>query len=242
MGGFHLNISRTFTILFLLTLSSSISGCSSKPAQLPSPEERLEKVRKDMTKHRYEMAIETLEELKPVTAGTRLGGEVQFLMAETRFRQGKFAEADIYYGTYLDLYQDGPFAEKALYMNALSKTRNIRKIAIGLLTFRSYIPSDRDISVLREARILFELYIDRYPSGQWIDHSRQMATELLFKEGEHELSIASFYLKKDQLQAVLARAEKVLKGNYPEEIMTRARELVQRAGGFPSTEVDSVSH
>jgi outer membrane protein assembly factor BamD len=224
----------------MLIASAAIIGCSSRPVQLPSPEERLEKARKDMEKHRYEMALETLEELRPVTTGTRIGGEVQFLLAETLFRQGKFAEADLNYGTYLDLYPDGPYSEKALYMNALSKTRNIRKIDIASLTFRSYIPSDRDVSVLRDARKLYERYIDQYPSGLWLDDSRKMATELLAKEGEHELSIALFYLKKDQFPAVLARAEKVLHGNYPEAIKVRARELIQKAGGFPTPQGDSV--
>ena len=192
-----------------------------------------------MDKHRYEMAIESLEELRPVTMDTRLGGEVQFLLAETRFLQGKYAEADAGYSVYLDLYPDGPFAEKALYMNALSKIRSIRKIAF--FTFRSYIPYDRDISVLKEARTLFELYIDRYPTGQWIDYSKQTAAELLLKEGKHELSIASFYLRKDEPKAVLARAEKILNGPYPEEVMAEAREMVRRAGDLPYPGADTFS-
>lgn len=231
MGGPALKISKTFSVIILLILAANISSCSSKPALLPSPEDKLENARKDMEKHRYEMAYKALEELKPVTAGTMLGGDVQFLLAETLFHQRKYGEADLYYGTYLDLYPDGPFAEKALYMNAVSKIRNIRKVAIGFLTFRSYIPSDRDVSVLREARVLFEQYIDQYPSGQWNDQARQMAEQLLLKEGEHELSIASFYLKRDKIKAALARANEVLNGNYPEEINIKARKLIQQAGG-----------
>jgi outer membrane protein assembly factor BamD len=194
-----------------------------------------------MEKKRLEVAYENLVELKQVTAGTRLDGEVQFLLAENQFRQGNYAEAEVHYGTYLINYPEGPFSEKALYMRAFSKIKQIRKIAIGFLTFRSYIPHDRDVSILRESRSLYDEYIDRYPAGKWIDEAKQMQTELLVKEGEHELEIAAFYLKKDQPQAALARAERLLKGVYPAQIMTRARELIKLAGGDPFSDVDNTS-
>ena len=235
-GRIPLNTTRSFIFLVLLVIVTGIAGCSSKPDELPSPEERLAAVRKDMGKKRYELVNENLEQLMLVTGGTRLGGEVQFLLAENQFLRGKYAEADVHYETYLKLYPQGPFAEKALYRNGISKIKRIQKVAIGFFTFKSYVPHDRDVSALREARYLFEQYIDRYPSGQWIDDARKMATELLVKEGEHELSIASFYLKRKQYQAVLARVDRVLSGNYPEEITTRAREIALQAGGFPSKE------
>ena len=194
-----------------------------------------------MEKNRLELARESLEELRQVTAGTRLGGEVQFLLAETEFHQDNFAEAEAHYGTYLALYPEGQHSEKALYMRALSKIKQIKKTSIGFFTLRSYIPHDRDFSTLREARSLFEQYIESYPSGEWIDDATQMKTDLLVKEGEHELQIAAFYLKRDRPQAALARAERILEGNYPVEILTRAREMIQLAEDSPSLKTDDSS-
>ena len=79
--------SRPLIILTLIAVVAYVTGCSSPPAQLPSPEEQLEAARRDMKKNRLELAQETLEELKQATAGTRLGGEVQFLLAFSQFCQ-----------------------------------------------------------------------------------------------------------------------------------------------------------
>ena len=225
-------------VLYFLALSI---GCSSPPAQLPSPGERLNTAREHMEKHHYELALKSLEELKPVTMGTKLGGEVQFLLAENKSLQGKHAEAEVDYRAYLTLYPEGPFSEKALFMTAFSKVKQIKKTSIGFFTLRSYIPHDRDISTLVEAGSLFEQYLDRYPSGEWKNQAEEMADELRKKEGEHLLEIISFYLKKKQPKAALARTQQLLKGDYPDPIMTRARELAVRAGKLLSAEVDAGS-
>jgi len=182
-----------------------------------------------MDKKRNEKAYETLEELKIVTAGTRLGGEVQFLLGETGFKRGKYPEAESHYAAYLNTYPGGPFSEKAVYMQAQSKVRQIQKRTIGFLSFRRTIPHDRDISLLREARVLFEIYMEMYPTGEWIDIAKQRAEELLIKEVMHELEIASFYLRKKNPRAALARTKRVLEGDFPDNIKDEARDLVRKA-------------
>ena len=59
-----------------------------------------------------------------------MGGEVQFLLAEARFQAGKYPEAEMDYGIYLDLYPEGPFREDAFYRSALSKVKQIQKTAV----------------------------------------------------------------------------------------------------------------
>jgi len=229
MGGNNLIPRKVIFILILFVLGLGGLGCSSTPSVAPSPESLLETARLDIRKHRHEQALKTLERLKPVTADTRLGGEVQFLLGEARFLRGKYAEAEVEYGTYLDLFPDGPFSEDALYKSALSKIKQIKKIGIGFFYFRSYIPSDRNISTLRETRVLLERYLLDYPSGKWSSQASQMSRELLVKEGEHELGIMEFYLKKKQPEAVLARAERVFTRDFPERIKSQARELAEKA-------------
>ncbi|MCK5353077.1 outer membrane protein assembly factor BamD, partial [bacterium] len=110
---------------------------------------------------------------------------------------------------------------------ALSKVKQLQKR--NFLTFKTYIPYDRDISLLREARVLFEIYMEMYPTGEWIDIATQRAVELLIKEGQHELEIASFYLRKKNPRSALVRAEQVLNGNYPDNIKAEARDLIRKA-------------
>lgn len=220
----HYTVAVLLVILAGLTLS-----CSAPQVKETSPEERLAQVRTDMKKRRYEMSQKTLEELKFITAGTRLGGEVQFLLAETRYFQGDMAEAEASYETYLLSYPGGPFAEKALFQQALTKVRQIEKIRLGFLSVKRYIPHDRDVSIIRDARTLFQRYLQTYPDGKWAQEADERVTELLTKEGEHELDIVSFYLRKDQPQAALARARRILEGQFPDPIQHRARELAREA-------------
>ena len=223
----------------ILILSFIAFSCSAPILQESTPEEKVRDARKNMEKHRYEKAYETLEELRFVTAGTRLGGEVQFLLGEAGFKRGKYPEAESHYAAYLNTYPDGPFSQQAVYMQALSKVKQLQKRKIGFLSYKTYIPYDRDISLLREARVLFEIYMEKYPTGEWIDVATQRAEELLIKEGQHELEIASFYLRKNSPRSVIERANRVLNGNYPDIIKTEARELIRKAEGLlPQIEDD----
>jgi len=212
-----------------VVLSILAISCSSPAVNESTPEERIREARKDMDKNRNEKAYQTLEELRFITAGTRLGGEVQFLLGETGFKRGKYPEAESHYAAYLNAYPGGPFSEKALYMQALSKVKQIQKWRIGFLSLEKYIPRDRDISLLREARVLMEIYMEKYPDGEWIEPATQQAEDLLLKEGEHELGIAAFYLRKKSYRSAAERAKKVLDGDYPDTIKDEARDLIRQA-------------
>jgi outer membrane protein assembly factor BamD len=223
-----------FQTALILALSFIAISCSSPEIIESPPEERIREARNDIDKHRYEKAYENLEELRIVTAGTRLGGEVQFLLGEAGFYRSKYPEAESHYAAYLNAYPDGPFSQQAVYMQAMSKVKQLQK---RNLFFKTYIPHDRDISLLREARVLFQLYIEMYPTGEWVDIATQRAEELLIKEGQHELEIASFYLRKNNPRSALERAKRVLNGNYPDTINTEARDLIRKAEqSLPQTE------
>lgn len=222
----RVNLKAGVWIAALILITTS---CSAPQVKEIPPEEKLARARTDIEKRRFQVANEKLEELKFITAGTRLGGEVQFLIAETQYRQGELAEAEVSYETYLLSYPGGPFAEKALYYQSLSKTRQIEKVKIGFFSFKRYIPHDRDLSVLRDARNLFQRYLQEYPGGEWSVEAQEKVNELLTREGEHELDIVSFYLRKKEPRAALARANRILETPFPEQIHERARELAREA-------------
>lgn len=213
----------------ILILAIVMTSCSTPVVDESPPEERIRQARIDMEKKRNERAYESLEGLRLVTAGTRLGGEVQFLLGEAAYNLGKFPEAESHYEAYLNAYPAGPFTEKAVYRQAISKVKQIQKRKIGLLSFKAYIPHDRDISLLREARVLFQLYVERYPDGEWVADANRRAEELLTKEGMHELEIASFYLRKNNPLAAIKRAGRILGGEFPEKIKDDARGLIRDA-------------
>jgi outer membrane protein assembly factor BamD len=210
-----------------LALSLAFIACSTPALNEANPEERVRQARIDLQKRRYEKAYDSLEEARFVTAGTRLGGEVQFLLGQAAFKAGKYPEAESHFSTYLNSYPDGPFVEQALFTQAQAKVKQLLKR--NILTFKTYIPHDRDITLLREARVLFEIYIERYPAGEWIGTATSRAEELLIKEGRHELEIAAFYLRKKRPRSALERARAVLEGNYPDDIKADALDLTRKA-------------
>lgn len=212
-----------------VVLALLLVACSKPVVNDSAPEERLREVRNDIKKHRNEKAYESLEELRFVTAGTRLGGEVLFLLGETAYKRGKYQDSESHYLAYLNAYPDGPFAEKAVYMQAMSKIKQIEKRKLGFFSIKTYIPDDRDLSLITEARILFEIYVEKYPAGEWIDEASRRVAELRVKEGRHELNVASYYLRKNSPAAAMARARHVLEGTYPEDIMEEAKDILQRA-------------
>jgi len=227
VDGFRILKNILLQTILILILSFLAISCSKSTLNEATPEERIRDARNDMDKRHYEKAYDTLDELRFVTAGTRLGGEVQFLLGETGFKRGKYPEAETHYAAYLNTYPDGPFSQQAVYKQALSKVKQLQKRKF--LSFKAYIPHDRDISLLREARVLFEIYAERYPNGEWIDLAMQQAEELLIKEGKQELEIASFYLKKNSPRSALQRAKRVLDGTYPEDINAQARDIIRKA-------------
>jgi outer membrane protein assembly factor BamD len=218
-----------FLTTLILILPLCTASCSKPVLKETSPEEKLVEARMDVEKGRWEKANENLEELRYATAGTRIGGEVQFLLGETAFRRGKYPEAESYFAAYLTTYKDGPFSERAIYLQAESKIKQIQKRKLGFFSIKSYIPHDRDVSLLREARVLFEIYMEKYPGGEWFDIASERAEDLLIKEGKHELDIAAFYLKRKSPRSALARANRLLDSDYPESIKTEARELARKA-------------
>jgi len=219
----------SISIAALLVLTILSASCSKSAITESTPEEKLRQARIDIDKKHYEKAGQALEELTFSTTGTRLGGEVQFLLGETNFKRGKYPEAESYYAAYLNAFPAGPYSENALYMQALSKVKQVQKLKIGLLSFRKQIPHDRDISLLREARVLFEIYVEKYPTGEWAQEAAEQIEDLLLKEGRHELEIAKFYLKKKSYRAASQRARNVLDGQYPDSLKEEARAMIDRA-------------
>ena len=213
----------------ILILSLYAVSCSKPVLKETTPEEKLVEARTDIKKRRYEKANETLEELRFATAGTRIGGEVQFLLGETAYKRGKYPEAESHFEAYLNTYRDGPRTERAIYLQAESKLKQVQKRKLGFFSFKAYIPHDRDVSLLREARVLFQLYMEKYPDGKWFDIAAKRSEELLIKEGENEIEIAAFYLKKKSPSSTVARARNLLDSDYPESIKIQARELLRKA-------------
>jgi len=221
------NMVSRLPILFLLSIF--VVSCASNIKRETGPSEKLAEAESQVSKGHYTEALNSLDGLETLTAGTALGGDVKFLLGEVNFHLGKYTEADSYYASYESNYPDGPHASEALYKRAMAKVREIRKTVLYFFGIRKVIPADRDITPIREARLLFTQYLDRFPEGEHAAEASNMADTLLEKEGLHELNIASFYLKKGKTEAAISRASAVMDGDFSPEIREKAGLIVQQA-------------
>lgn len=211
-------------------------SCSGPSRKETSPAESLQEARVQYEKRQFDSAIEILDDLKIVTAGTALGGEVQFLLAESNFRLRNYLEAESHYSSYLSAYPNGPFASEAIFKRATANIRLIQRKVIGLFKIKTVLPHDRDIEPLRRARLLFQEYLDKYPDGDKASEAEHWINLLLEKEGYHELGVARFYLKKKQPEAVLSRTSRILGGQYPPSVKKEAEVITEKARALKGTE------
>ncbi len=205
------------------------AGCSAPLAKDASPEEKLASAKRSLQRRQYETAMTALEQIRDVTAGTKLGGDVLFAMAETKFAMGDYAEADGLGETYLDLFPTGPSAPEALYLRARANLRMVEKTRVGLFRFERYIPHDRDRAPIARARELFTLYVQKHPGGVHATEAVEAAVLLTDREAEHELEVASFYLKRGRAAAALTRTQAVLESGCSQGVKAAAEDLAARA-------------
>lgn len=226
----QLKRSSAFRLLITVTLVASFVACSGSVNDETSPEERLQEARHEFDKKHYEAASKILEEIRVITVGTALGGEVQYLLAESNFRRSNYLEADSHYSAYLSGYPGGPYAEDALYKKAMSNLKQIQYTSISFSGIRKKIPYDRDISLVRSARLNFAQYIKEYPEGGHSAEASEWIKKLWEREGQHELEIALFYLnKKKKPEAAINRANRILEEDFPEDIKRQASQIVRSA-------------
>ena len=215
-------------LLFFLSILLVSCAASIKPEA--SPSEKVSEAKSLLARGHYSEARDSLDGLETLTAGTSLGGDVKFILGETNFKLGKYIEAVSYFESYGSTYPDGPHASEALYKMGLAKVREIQKTVFYFFGIKKIIPADRDIRPIREARLLFLKYLDRFPNGDHAGEASRLAGILLEKEGLHELGIASFYLKKGETGAAKSRASAIMEGDYSSDTKDRAALIIREAG------------
>lgn len=223
-------LKRLIKISLILAVFIAVHpSCSSAPRRPADPTARVAEARKLIKKRQYESATKILEEIRYATADTDVGGEVLFLLGRARYALGKYEEADSHFSAYLSGYPDGPFGEEASYLRATGNLKQIQRTSFGFFRFRKFIPSDRDVAALRRTRALYLQHLEKFPESPRAEEAARLADTLLEKEGEHQLQVAAFYLKKGHYEAVLKRTERIASDEYPETVTTRARELAEKA-------------
>jgi outer membrane protein assembly factor BamD len=193
---------------------------------------------------------EILEEL------ANMDKETIFSLAEELYTKKKYEEARKYFSFVYDTFPNDPLGHKAALRVAdtYSVKRDTTSLTEARLRYRDFanrypndpdrdyallmvgqtyttrkLKPDRDLSPLLEAVNAYQQLITLYPDSRYAPEAASRLDEVQEVLAEHELLVASFYMKNKRWRGALWRLE-YLKEYYPEySKMDRVNGEIERA-------------
>ena len=214
-------------ILILGVFAALVSGCAAASAlgrgAAKTPEEAYQRAVDDLADGLYPEAISGFADVKTKFPYSKLAALADLRTADTYYEQGKFLEAIDAYRQFMKLHPNHAEAPYAMWRIAES--------------YREQIPEDwwflppaseKDQGNTRLAISAYRDMIDRYPTSEHAQKSRDKLAECRKKLAEHELYVAHFYWKRGKYPASAARAEGLVReygglGLDPEALLLAAR-------------------
>jgi len=199
-----------FLFCFLTVLSAIAFGCASK--RTPTAEETFITAREHFDRGAYELAIEAYKELLDQHPFSEHSGEAETKIAQAYYLMGRYPEAIAAFGDFERMHPTSPLVPLVNYYLGMSYLRQMR-------------PMDRDQDASANAHAYFRAVIDRYPGTPWAERARLRLRECDEALAAHELYIAEFYLRQDNLPAAEARFRQLLKAYVNTDAAGRALHL-----------------
>lgn len=131
-------------------------------------------------------------------------------IGDAQFAQEKYLEAISAYQNFLKLHPHHPRADYASFRVALSSYKDMPS------DFILFPPSEeKDQTTVRQARQSLEQFLQQYPQSRWAKEASQYLADVKNRLARHEMSVARFYLYRDQWKAAVGRLERLL-ADYPD--------------------------
>ena len=190
-------------LIFLLFLSTWISGCSSDEKKADTPEAAYAIAQEYDKDERYEEALKRYNDVKNKFPYSRFAIMSELSIADVYFKQESFAEAQVAYQNFKDLHPKHPQIDFVTFRLAMS--------------FYDQLPPtiDRDLSLATSAIMYFDEVIKQYPNSTNVAEAKEKRASALRMLGEKEQYIADWYFKKETYDSALTRYEGLVK-QYPD--------------------------
>lgn len=146
-------------------------------------------------------ALRLLEQIEPQFRGKPQGQRLVFLLADTYYRLGDYYLSPFQFERFLQLYPNSEKAEEAAYKLAASY----------------YFRSPRynlDQTDTHKAIDELQVYLNKYPDGEFTEKANDMATELRIKLEKKAYEIAKQYHHTEYYKAAIASFNNFL-ADYP---------------------------
>ena len=202
--------------LFGLTLILAFnSGCSTKKVNENDPKEMFEDAEDDINNDRFLLALDKLRVIKNKFAYSSYGSLAQLRMADVYFKQESFPEAASSYETFVELF---PKHEKAAYALFRAGESQFLDIPTNVA---------RDLKSAENTIVTFDLYLNKYPNGEFSTKAQDMKKQAYDRLAEKELSIAQFYIKRKKPDSARMRLNKILDQYSKSSSADKAKELLK---------------
>ena len=233
---------KKFHILLLVTLLC-LSGCSWFGGDEKKIEENwrvdrlYSKAKASLNVNDYATAIKYYEQLE---ARFPFGKYAQQALLETAYAKYKLDEPEEALATldrFIRVYPLNPNLDYAYYLRGLVNFHR----DVGLI--EKYVPRDesqRDPGSAEAALDDFMTLLNRFPKSRYADDSAQRIVYLRNRLADHEVEVATYYMRRGAYVAALNRARYVVE-NYPRTPATPDA-LVIMAKAYKVLELDDLSN
>ncbi|MDD4912358.1 MAG: outer membrane protein assembly factor BamD [Sideroxydans sp.] len=199
----------------------SLVACSSTPTKEDksvSADELYAQAKEAMDDHSWDRAVKRLETLQSRYPYGRYAQQAYMEIAYAYFKQGEPAPAIASLDRFAKQFPNSEYLDYSYYLKGLIHfNENINSISSTLF---SQSPAERDPVVLRESFNAFKELVVRYPNSKYAPDARERMKFLLVTLAQHEIHIASYYLRRGAYVAAVNRAQTVLT-DYPQTPQTR---------------------
>lgn len=197
-----LRVKSLFSILFVLSLSVSLAGCSSDEKKSDTAEGAYALAQEFDKNERYDEAIRRYQEVKNKFPYSKFATQAELAMADAYYKQESYPEAQVTYQTFKELHPKHPQIDYVTFRLALS--------------FFMQLPEtlDRDLALTSSAILYFDETVARYPNSTHVAEAKEKKIECLKKLAGKEDYIANFYFIRKKFDSALTRYEGLLK-TYP---------------------------
>ena len=191
--------------LLMVTLSCSeyqkLLKSKETAPKYTAAEELYNEGKEEDSNKKLKRALRLLEQIEPEYRGKPQGERVVFLLGDTYYQLGDYFNAPFQFERFLQLYPDSQKAEEASYKVAASYFYRSPRYNL-------------DQTDTRKAVEELQVYLNKYPEGEFSEEANNMATELRVKLERKAYEIAKQYHHTEYYKAAIASFDNFI-ANYP---------------------------
>lgn len=203
---------RVTPVLIVLSLAMAISGCGrDKKEDTRSAEELYQAASTALAQRNYERAVTLYRRLNTQYPFGRHAEQGQLDMAFAHYRAREPEPALSTLDRFIRTYPSHPNIDYAWYLKGLVNYEESRGFIRRLFPTMAI---DRDHEHARRAFHDFQELIQRHPDSRYVPDARQRMVYLRNNLAEYEVTVGSYYQRRNAHVAAIKRAQYVIE-NYP---------------------------